>query len=222
MQAKTMYLSFKGDQQGAAQLQAALRPLVAGASLAEVVAWNTQLNGQVAALAGSFDAAFAQLAEVMALAESGTPAVESSAWATRVGLWGGNPERVRQGAMRMRELRLPGRVVAASRADTQAALLASEGRTDEALIAYRLATSNWRDLDITLSLALCLTDMAVSLPRTQPEVAAAEVEARELWTRLGSPPLLARLDQPVYFARTGAPRPARDEVDVPVERSARA
>ena len=73
-------------------------------------------------------------------------------------------------------------------------MMALEGNVEGALGAYREATRVYRDLDLPLHLGLCLMDLGTLLDPALPEVSAAAAEARVIFERLGSPPLLARLE----------------------------
>jgi ATP/maltotriose-dependent transcriptional regulator MalT len=180
------------------------------------------LEGQILALRGDLDKGHLVLAEAMH-SDSSHGAAEAAAWAASVALWMGEPDLVREAAARYMEMPAPGRMFRILRTQAHANLAAADGRVDEALGLYRQAASDWRESGVVLSLGLLSTDMAVALDRSNPEVAAAAEEAREIWTRLGAAPLLARLAQPMPLNRgtTGSPSP-RDRSNVRAEESASA
>ena len=141
-----------------------------------------------------------------------------------VALWMGEPDLVREAGQRFLAIPAPGRMFRLLRTQVRGSLAAVDGHMDEALALYREAATGWRDSGVVLSLGLLLTDMAVALDHSNPEVAAAAEEAREIWTRLGSPPLLARLDQPMPLNPTavGASGPRGRRSEVRTEESASA
>jgi hypothetical protein len=75
-----------------------------------------------------------------------------------------------------------------------AGVRALEGDPGGAVADFRVAAGMYRDLGLPVSLGLCLVMFAVVLGPDVPEARAAGDEARALFTRLGSPTLLARLD----------------------------
>jgi tetratricopeptide (TPR) repeat protein len=84
--------------------------------------------------------------------------------------------------------------VEARSATVRAGLAAGEGRRDEALALYRDALRRWRELGFVLDEALTAIDMATLLDPAAPEVRAALDSAREILTRVGAGPFLARLE----------------------------
>ena len=91
--------------------------------------------------------------------------------------------------------------------------MALDGDTDGALAAYRESERLYRALDMPFPLSMSLMEAGTLLDPAIPAVAAAAVEARALLERLGSPPLLARLEamqeaQAARFGRERAGRPS--------------
>ena len=84
--------------------------------------------------------------------------------------------------------------VMASSDGTQMHLIATEGRYDAAAAAYARAFDAWRALDSPLDLAMCGLDRA-SVRGAGAAAGNEDDEAREIFTRLGAVPLLARLDR---------------------------
>jgi hypothetical protein len=87
-----------------------------------------------------------------------------------------------------------GRFVDANRLAMQAGVLAMDGDVDGALAAYRESERLHRALDMPFPLSMMLMEAGTVLDPGIPAVAAAAVEARAILERLGSPPLLARLE----------------------------
>jgi class 3 adenylate cyclase/tetratricopeptide (TPR) repeat protein len=194
LQAKAVYQAFQGDDEGAMATLQSLAPLVAEASLADVMVTQKWVDAQVHAIAGRVESAHRSAAEGMAMRSSGF-AFYCAEWAARAGLWRSDAGRARDAVDRLQELRLPGRVPRAIRRQVGAALAALDGRQSEALDGYREALEMWREMDVPVFRGLCLMDMVAVIAPSVPEAAAAADEARSLWTRLGAPPLLARLDE---------------------------
>ena len=87
-----------------------------------------------------------------------------------------------------------GRYVGATRVGLEAGLAALEGRRDEAITLYRSAADTFRDLDSPLDLGRSQMEYAILVGPDDPGARAAADEARAILTRLGSPPLLERLE----------------------------
>jgi hypothetical protein len=116
-------------------------------------------------------------------------------WAARVGLWMGDESRVREAVEQLHAVRPHGRVPRTMARQMEAVTAALDGRQSEALEGFREALEVWRDLDVPLIRGLCLMDIVAVIAPSNVEAAAAADEARSLWTRLGAPPLIARLDE---------------------------
>ena len=116
----------------------------------------------------------------------------------RSALWLGDETRAREALEGMREFR--GAWMAAVRLTADAGLAALEGRHDEAAAGYERAIDAWRTLDSPLDLALCALDRAV-VRRPGAVAGGEDDEAREIFTRIGATPFLARLDRARAAAR---------------------
>jgi tetratricopeptide (TPR) repeat protein len=95
-----------------------------------------------------------------------------------------------------------------ARETIQAALLAMEGKVDEAARTYRRVIEEWRAADLRLDLALALLERARLLGSHDAEAAAGRSEARAILEQMGALQLADRLDPPVdgSAAVTAAPR----------------
>jgi len=132
-------------------------------------------------------------------------ALYNAEWATRAALWLGDPARARV-ALELYEARPErGRVVAVTRQTLRAGLQALLGQREASSALYRDALRHWRELDVPFMLGLCLLDFSTLVGPREPEARAAADEARAIFTRLGSPPLLARLEAGLAKWETGAP-----------------
>ena len=109
-----------------------------------------------------------------------------------------------------------GRVGAADRTTINAGLAALDGRPRDAVVLYREALREWRDLGMVWDEALCAIDMAVLLDPADPEVAAAAESARAILVGLRARPFVERLDA----AMARGSQPAEREAPTSPEPSA--
>lgn len=122
------------------------------------------------------------------------PALGCAEWAARAALWSGDARGARA-ALSLFEARPErGRAVAAKAAELRAGIQALDGQAGAARAGYRDAIRAWRDLDAPFYLGLALLGSATLVGPGEPEARAAADEARAIFSRLGSPPLLGRLD----------------------------
>ena len=87
-----------------------------------------------------------------------------------------------------------GPVVDMDRRTIRAGLAALEGRSGDALLAFREALAGWRDLGSPWREALTAITMAMLLDPADPEVRMAAESAREILVRLQAAPFIVRLD----------------------------
>jgi class 3 adenylate cyclase/tetratricopeptide (TPR) repeat protein len=114
--------------------------------------------------------------------------------AARAALWADQGAAARDDLTALDRSGFHGPAVEPDRRTIRAGIAALEGRTADALPLYREVLRAWRDLGLAWDEALCGLDMAVLLDPTDPEVRAAADSAREILTRLGAKPFLARLE----------------------------
>jgi hypothetical protein len=112
-------------------------------------------------------------------------------------LWLGDAARARTALAAMQAFR--GRWMAATRLTGEAGIASLEGRYEAAAAAYARALEAWRELDSPLDLAMCGLDRA-SVRGAEVPAGDEDDEAREIFTRIGAVPLLARLDRAVEAA----------------------
>jgi len=213
-----MLHALRGEIDQADATLATIVPIRATMDDPRVVGWQRLEECFVAALAGRLvDAYEAGMAGVALGFEAALPNAE---WATRVALWSGDGSRARAALEAHAARPDRGRVVAAIRLGLQAGVHALEGEREAALTAYREAVRRWRDMGVPLLLGVCLLDFGALVGPGEPEARAAAEEARALFTRLGSPPLLARLDAGLARWESGAGEaaaaPARAPASSPV------
>jgi class 3 adenylate cyclase/tetratricopeptide (TPR) repeat protein len=149
----------------------------------------------IALAEGRFSDAFTH-ASAAASANPGFATIEGPA-AFRAALWAGNTAGASEAAAHFRAQGSHGRAINAHGRGIDAGLLAIQGQAEEATAAYRDAIRQWRDLSSWFDLALCELDFVRFVGGESPDVEAAAKEAREIFTRLGAPTLLQRLDEAV-------------------------
>jgi len=174
-------------------------------------AWQLANAAVVHALAGRLPDAYD---EGMAGAESPVePGFTCAEWATRAALWLGDGPRARA-ALTLFEARSErGRMVAAQRQTLRAGVRALEGDREGAIAGYRDVIRTWQDMDVPVYLGLTLAEFASLVGPGHPEASAAADEARAIWTRLGSPALLNRLDAGLARWRPADDKAPPDELE---------
>ncbi len=182
----------RGEIEQADATLATLAPMQATLDDPRAPAWDLLNAAFVHAFAGRLMEAYeAGMAGAVMPVEQGLVCAE---WAMHAALWLGDAVRARA-ALALFEARPDrGRMVAAKRQMLQAGLRALEGEREATMAGYRETIRTWRDMDLPFLLGLTLLEFATLVGPREPEARAAADEARAIWTRLGSPPLLARLD----------------------------
>jgi hypothetical protein len=115
--------------------------------------------------------------------------------AGRAAAWLGDAEELRRVIADFSRLDREGRWFRALDATLGANLAALEGRRADGVAAFAEAAGRWRELGSEFDLALCQLDAVRALGVAGPEGSAAAAEAREILSRLGAAPFLARLDE---------------------------
>ncbi len=118
-------------------------------------------------------------------------------------LWHRDRERAAEAVRALDEIPVKGASLDAIREELHAGLLALDGRVDDALAAYARAARQFRDLDLQYCLGICQLEAAMLVGTGDARARAAAEEAREIFTRLGSPPMLECLNS----VRSVAPSP---------------
>jgi class 3 adenylate cyclase/tetratricopeptide (TPR) repeat protein len=194
---------------GVAELEAlsAAQSDGAGPGYGTITTFALDTRGYVAFAIGDLPAARAAWLEEM----KADPSLRATLLpvTARACLWSGDVETARRDLAELRGLQLHGRVVDAHLAAGEAAVLAADGRIAEALTAFAAVRAEWHAIGQVFELALVDLDMAVLMDRTQPGVADAAQEAREIFAGLGARPFLERLDATSGGpgASTSMPRP---------------
>ncbi len=160
-----------------------------------VVGQVDSLKAWIALVEGRFADAYAAASAATAL-NAGYVTTESPL-AARAALWAGNATLARAAVDQLRSTGSRGRAINASLRSLDAGIAALTGQADEAAAGYRDAMRQWRNLESWFDLALCQLDYVRLVGGESADVAAAATEAREIFTRLGSPALLQRLEEAV-------------------------
>ena len=119
----------------------------------------------------------------------------NGAFAARAALWMKDRARMADALSKVDAVQVRGGWVDTMRQTLHAGLLALEGRTDEAVEGYVAAARRWRELEVWFELALSQFDFAATIGTKQADANAAADEARQIFTRLGATPMLARLEK---------------------------
>ena len=160
-----------------------------------VAATLHSLKGWVALVEGHFADACAEFSA--AAATDGGWVTTESHGAARAALWAGDAAQARGAADLLRSVGSHGRGINAHVRVMDAGIAALSGQADEAAAGYRDAIRQWHDLEAWFDLALCQLDYVRFVGGNSPDVAAAATEAREIFTRLGAPAFLQRLEEAV-------------------------
>jgi tetratricopeptide (TPR) repeat protein len=125
--------------------------------------------------------------------------------AAQAALWLRDRERAGEAVRALDSIPVNGAWLDAMREQFRAGLLALDGRADDALAAYAEAARRFRDLDLSYSLGMCQLEAAMLIGPDHAKARAAAEEAKEIFTRLASPPMLQRLN----LILQGSPSPAQ-------------
>jgi class 3 adenylate cyclase/tetratricopeptide (TPR) repeat protein len=156
--------------------------------LSSTLAW-------VAIVEGRF--ADAHAAAATSFADNSANASLDLPLAARAAVWDGNLAQAQAAADSLRSLGIHGRAINASLHGMDAGIAALSGQPEQAAAAYRDAIRQWRDIECWFDLALCELDYVRLVGGENPDIEAAASEARSIFTRLGSPAFLRRLDEAV-------------------------
>jgi class 3 adenylate cyclase/tetratricopeptide (TPR) repeat protein len=126
--------------------------------------------------------------------------------AGRAALWAGDVAAARSSLEALNALGAHGKWIDCVRSVLAAGIAAAEGRTAEALSAYRGALRTVSEIRIDFYEALFCMDMVLLVGPGQPDVDAAAARAREILTGLRAEPYLKILDDALERAGTSSPR----------------
>ena len=198
--------AYHGEFEQATQALARVAPLRAQTDDPRADGWARLIDSHIHLLAGRLEEAYES---GMAGAAIGLDAgIYGAEHAARAAFWLGDAERARA-ALRAHLARPErGRLVAADRLFMSAGLRVLDGDRSGAMPDLRSAVAVYRDSDIKIFLGLDLMSLAYLMEPGSAEARAAIDEARDIFTRLGSPTILERLDAMAAGpAGEAAPRP---------------
>ena len=161
----------------------------------QVVSQLMSTKALLALIEGRFDEAYQHALASTTANPSNAP--EDLLVMARASMWAAKPERAKEAADRLRAIGAHGRAVNAGLRFIDAGVAAASGRADEAAAAYRDAIRQWRDIECWWDLALCELDFVKFVGGENPDAKAAADEARGIFTRLGAPAFLRRLNESV-------------------------
>ena len=130
---------------------------------------------------------------------------EAMLFASRCDILAGHADLARADIAQVDKIAAPRSGDRRDRTTIHAGIAALEGRTEEALAAYRQVLAVWRDLGLVWDEALCAIDMATVLDPSDPEVRAVAEAAREILVRLRATPFIERLDAALARAAEAQP-----------------
>jgi tetratricopeptide (TPR) repeat protein len=150
-------------------------------------------HADLALAEGRLEEAYSLAAGVEELTEQPPFVIPSRLIAARAVLWLRDAKRLAEILEDIERREARWRWVQSTTTVLHAGLAALEGRETDAAQGYQSAAREFRDtLQLPFDLGLCQMEFALFVP-DHPDAAAAAMEAREIFTRLNSPPLLERL-----------------------------
>jgi tetratricopeptide (TPR) repeat protein len=207
---QALVAAHRGDADRAMTLLSGAQAIAPDVSRPAYLADRHATRADILALTGRMDEAFDE-----AMAAAGiAPYLFYATSALQIALWMADLGRSRAALALVLARPDRGRFVGATRRALEAGVLALDGRREEAVTLYRHAIADLRDLDAPLQLGLRLMELATLIGPDDPAARAAAEEAREIFTRLDSPPLLARLDEGLARWRMESRTPVARETTV--------
>ena len=184
--------AYRGDTATAQERLVMGKAHLAGVTHPTHVANYRAVVAEVALAEGRFEEAYAEA--TAAAVASPRLAHAASRLGARAAAWLGDGEHVREALDRMVAADRRGRWFDAGRRTVRAALASLTGEREAAIAGYLDGAALWRDAGWAVELGLCQLDFTRLIGPGEPTARAAADEAREIFTRLGAAPLLARLD----------------------------
>jgi tetratricopeptide (TPR) repeat protein len=131
-------------------------------------------------------------------------------YAARCALWSGDAAAAASDLDQLDATDTRGAMIEADRRTMRAGIAALEGRMADAAAGYHDAARRWRELGVDWDLALCDLDAVRFLGEADHRLSReAADEARQIFTRLGAKPFLARLEAAMDRPSRPASEPAR-------------
>jgi len=185
-----MLAALRGDHATATERLDEVASRMEGTELLQERTWHLRARSTVNLAKGDLDGAYSDAMDAIAADPAGMNSPLAVWGAARAALWLRDPVKARKALDAMARLR--DRWMEVARLSTEAGLAALEGRIEEASADYRRALESWATMDVPLDLALTALDAALLLPEAAVPEGAAGL-AKEILTKLGARPLLARL-----------------------------
>ncbi|MDP9484077.1 MAG: AAA family ATPase, partial [Chloroflexota bacterium] len=205
LSARAVIAAVRGDAESAQELLSTAEAVAWDISRPEFLAGRHYDRSRIVGLANDLEEAYDEAMTGANMA----PALVYSTLAMRWALLMRDVHKARSAHELVTVATERGRYSRAIRRSLAAGLAALEGRPTEAAEGYRLAATTLRELDLPVDLGLCLLEFATLVDPGVPGARAAAAEAAEIFTRLGSPPLLERLRIGVeHWSGPGAARSA--------------
>jgi class 3 adenylate cyclase/tetratricopeptide (TPR) repeat protein len=187
--------AFRGDSTVGGNRIATMESVVASWTNPQWASILPAKQSVIALAAGDLDASYGYAMRSVATSRGDLLAMAVAyEAAARAALWLRDRARTAEAVRTLDTIPVHGAYLEATRQEFDAGLLALEGRVDDAVAAYDTAARRFREIELPFSLALCQLEAAMLIGPDRPEARAAADEAREIFTRLGSPPMLERLN----------------------------
>ena len=189
--------AFRGDPLAAKDRLAAVHSFVEASTSPQDLASFFEAEALAALAAGRLEDAHEKATSAIAADPGGEYAIRGYTIAARAALWLRDRERAATAFRRFAETNVHSEWVSCSRRTIHAGLAALEGRPQEGVRVYTDAAKGWRDLNVPFDLALAQLDFVALIGPNDPDARAAASEARDIFTKLGAKPFLARLEAAV-------------------------
>ena len=199
--------ALRGDFDGAERRLALVSDSVAGSSSAQDASAVLSVQAQIALARGD-------LGEARRLAVASRDAYSGGEMATVFVIAGhaavllGDVEALRADAAWLDEKGFDAAWLDRSAQTIEAGRMALEGRTEEALPAFRRVIDEWRQAELRLDLAYALLERALLLGTVDAEAAAGRAEAAGLFAEMGADGLLERLEAAAAQSRRASAVPS--------------
>ncbi len=198
--------AYRGNMTAESSRMARMESMMASWTNPQWAALLPMLQSLIALVAGDLEASYQHAMRSVATAHGDLMAtVVAYTAAAQAALWLRDRERAGEAVRALDSIPVNGAWLDAMREQFRAGLLALDGRADDALAAYAQAVRRFRELDLQYCLGMCQLEAAMLIGPDHAKARAAAEEAKEIFTGLGSPPMLQRLN----LLLQGSPSPAQ-------------
>jgi tetratricopeptide (TPR) repeat protein len=193
--------AYRGDTAGESARVAEIESAMASWTNPQWASVLPARQSMIAFAGGDLEASYRHAMRTVATARGDLIAtVMAYKTAAQAALWLRDRERAGEAVRTLDSIPVHGAWLDATREEFRAGLLALDGRGDDALAAYAQAARRFRELDLPFCLGMCQVEVAMLIGRDHAGARASAEEAKEIFTRLGSPPMLQRLDSFLHEA----------------------